>query len=106
MALALASIGAAGAAGTVFYQQVQGALQVQITAVLSEAANTPEHNVRYLAAKKCQISGDSYLPKLCVAVAQQLPASYSTLTGVLDQDVENAMSAIFNNFAYSICTLS
>ena len=106
MALSLATIGGAGATGTTFFTQVQGALQTQVTAVLSEAASPPEHNVRYLAAKKCETNGAAYVPQLCVAVAQQLPGTYSNLSAVLDADINTAFSAIWNGFSYSICTLT
>src|SRR5229473_2478582 len=107
MALSLATIGTAGTNnGSTFYTQVQGALQAQVTAVLAEAASTAEHNVRYLAAKKCEVAGASYVPGLCVIIAQQLPGTYSNLSAVADADVNTAFSGIWTQFAYSICTLT
>lgn len=106
MALSLATIGTAGTPGTTFYTQVQGGLQAVVTAVLAEAASTADHNVRYLAAKKCEVNGSNYVAQLCVAVAQQLPGTYSNLSAVADADINTAFSAIFTGFAYSICTLT
>ena len=100
MALTLTQVGNAASNGT-FLTQLQGGLQLTVTAILGEASSTPDYVVRRKLAQQIEKQLSAFALAFAVPVAQQLAGTVSDLSVVTDAQMTTALSAIFTQVAYA-----